>query len=98
MNMNTAFKALFGLSFFFLASCSWTRDQVVDHAAGFPASHVISDVKSTSDEYKQEKHEERVEELNSDYEAFLRSQETVAAGEEAAEQSVIIKQENNEND
>lgn len=91
MRMKSAFKALFGLSFFLLASCAWMRDQVVDSVAGFPASDVISDVKSTSDEYEQEKHEERVEKFNKEHEELLRARATVGTEEQETEQSVIIK-------
>ena len=76
-----------------LAGCGWMGKSVVDQAAGFPASNVITDVKATSDEYEQEKHEERVEELSKEYEEFLRSRDKAGTAEEAAERSVIIRQE-----
>lgn len=73
------------------ASCATVRDSVVDHVAGFPASHVISDAKSTSDEYDKEQQKKRVEELNQEYEEFLRSRDTDDAPPES-KQSVIIRQ------
>ncbi len=76
-----------------LTGCTWLTEQVVDHKAGFPASEIASDVKKTSDEYEEEKHRERVEELSRDYEEFLRSQETLGDSEDTAQQSVIIKRE-----
>lgn len=58
---------LLGLSLAWCTGCApWVNDAI----------HLAEDVKKTSDEYKQEKHEERVEELNREYEEFLRSQET----------------------
>ncbi|MGB5335223.1 MAG: hypothetical protein WBN07_06360 [Woeseiaceae bacterium] len=98
MRAKTVFSAFVAFSFFLLASCAWMRDSIVDQAAGFPASHVISDVKSASDEYQQEKHDARVDELNSEYEEFLRSRETVGMEDEAEKRSVVIKQENDSND
>ena len=55
-------------------------------------------MKKTSDEYEEERHRERVEELSKDYEEFLRSQETLSDSEETAEQSVIIKRDRDYND
>ena len=78
-------------------SCATVRDSVVDHVAGFPASQVISDVKSTSDENEKELQEERVEELNQEYEEFLRSRETDDARPES-KQSVIIKRDDGNQD
>ena len=92
------FKALAVSSLLVLAGCGWMAEQALDHAAGFPASDVILDVKETSDEYEQEKHEERVEELNKDYEEFLRSRDAVGTEDEATEQSVVIQQQNDNND
>lgn len=80
------------------AGCGWMGSELIDHAAGIPVSDVISDVKETSGEYGQEKHEERVEELSREYEEFLRSRDTVVTQEEAIEQSVVIQQQDNSND
>jgi len=93
MRERLAFTTLLGLGSLLLTSCAWVRDGVIDQVAGFPASQVISDVKSTSDEYEQEKHEERAEELSREYEEFLRSRDTVGTEQKATEQSVVIKQE-----
>ena len=76
-----------------LTGCTWVTEQVVDNKAGFPATEIASDMKKTSDEYEEEQHRERVEELSRDYEEFLRSQEALSDSEETAEQSVIIKRE-----
>ena len=70
-----------------LVGCSVVRDSVVDQAAGFPASHVISDVASTSSEYREERRQERVDELDREYQEFIRSRET---GEAPAEQQSIM--------
>ena len=91
--MKTAIRASICLACFLLASCA----MFVDHAAGFPASHVISDVKDTSDEIKEEEHNERVEELNREYEEFLRSREATSASQDKAQQSIVIKQDQDEN-
>jgi len=71
---------------------------IVDSAAGLPASHVISDVKKTSDEYGEEKHEERVDELSREYEEFLRSREAGEADQESEGRSVVIIQDPDRND
>lgn len=91
-------KATIFSSLFLLAGCGWMGGQVLDNVAGMPASDVISDVKKTSGEYGQEKHEERVEELNREYEEFLRSRDTFGTEEEEAEQSVVIQQPNDNSD
>ena len=70
-----------------LAGCSVVRDWIVDDAAGFPASDLIEDVRSTLSEYEEEQHEQRVEELNSEYEEFVRSKE---AGEVQPTDSVSL--------
>ena len=75
-------------------SCAALRDPVVDSVAGFPASALISDVKSAVDEHEEEKQKERVDELSQEYEEFLRSQETDEAQQEETKQSVVIKREN----
>ena len=90
--MKLAFKVLVGLSCLVLAGCAWMRDAVIDQAAGFPASHVISDIKSTSEEYDREKQEERVEELNKEYTEFSRVRESAGNQEQESKQSVVIKQ------
>ena len=89
-------RAGLNISFFLIyllmmGGCAWAAEQVVDNAAGFPATELATDVKKTSDEYEEEKHEERVEELNEDYDEFLRSKEAVNDSEETEEQSVVIK-------
>ena len=91
--MNTAMRASICLAGLLLSSCSW----IVDEAAGFPASHVISGVKETSSEIKEEKHNERVEELNREYEEFLRSRDAPPGNQAEKEQSIVIKQNDDEN-
>ncbi len=55
MNKRIATAILFGLSIALLSGCApWVNDAI----------HLAGDVKETSDKYEQEKHEERVEELN----------------------------------
>lgn len=97
MNGKAMFRISTCLSCFLLASCATVRDSVVDHVAGFPASQVASDVKSTSDEYEKEKQEERVENLNREYEEFLRSREAANVQPES-KQSVVIKQDDGNQD
>lgn len=94
MRVVTAVRVSVYLAFFLLAGCAW----VVDQAAGFPASDLISDVKNTSDDIKEEKHEERVEELNREYEEFLRSREAADDDQETAEQSIIINRDRDQNE
>ena len=54
---------------------------------------LVSDVRKTSAEIKEEKHEESVEELNKEYEEFLRSREAADDNQETAEQSIVIRRE-----
>ena len=94
-------KAMFRISICLgctlFAGCATVRDSVVDHVAGFPASHVISDVKSTSDEHEKELRERRVEGLSQEYEEFLRSRDRDDAQRES-KQSVIIKRDDGNHD
>lgn len=80
-----------------VVGCSMARNAVVDHAAGFPASHVITDVKETSDEYAREQQKERVEELNQEYEEFLRSR-NVGDPPGEPKRSVVIQPDDNKPD
>jgi len=92
------FRAIVVSGLLGLAGCGWMAGGVLDQVAGIPVSDVISDVKTTSDEYAQEKHEERVDELSQDYEEFLRSRDTIEGAEKEAEQSIVIQQQNDNND
>ena len=58
-----------------LVGCSVVRDTLINSAVGFPAAHVVRDVRSTSAEYEEKQHKKRVEELNREYEKFVRSGE-----------------------
>ena len=81
MNKRIAAAALSGLSIVVLSGCApWVNDAI----------HLGRDVKKTSDEYKQEQHEERVEELNQEYEDFLGSPEKPETDDEDSEQSIVI--------
>ena len=81
MHKRTAAATLFGLSIALLSGCApWVNDAI----------HLAEDVKKTSDEYKQEKHEERVEELNQEYEEFLKSPGKPGTDDEESEQSIVI--------
>jgi len=89
MNTRIATAILFGLSTGLLSGCApWVNDVI----------HLAEDVKETSDEYEQEKHEERVEELNREYEEFLESQGEFETDKDEAEQSIVIMKEDIEND
>ena len=89
MNTRIATAILFGLSIGLLSGCApWVNDAI----------DLAQDVKKTSDEYEQEKHEERVEELNREYEEFLQSQGEVETDKEEAEQSIVIMKEDIDND
>ena len=79
-----------------LGGCVWVAEQVVDNAAGFPATELAADIKKTSDDYEEKKHEERVEGLNKEYDEFLRSKEAAVDSDEGAEQSVVIMHDNAE--
>ena len=96
-------RATFNISFLSicvltLGGCAGVAEHVVDNAAGFPATDLATDVKKTSDEYEQEKHEERVEELNQEYEEFMRSQGKPVTDDEESEQSIVIKKDDNDTD
>jgi hypothetical protein len=89
MNARIATAILFGLSTGLLSGCApWVNDVI----------HLAEDVKKTSDEYEQEKQEERVEALNREYEEFLESQGEFETDKEEAEQSIVIMKEDIEND
>ena len=91
MTAKTAFNVLFFSAYLLCsAGCAWVAEQVVDNAAGFPATEVASDIKKTSDEYEEEEHQKSVEELNEDYEEFLRTKEAVDNIEEKEGLSVVI--------
>ena len=80
MNKRIAAATLSGLSIFLLSGCTGL----------FEAAHVARDVKKTSDEYEQEKHEERVEDLDKEYEAFVKSQGEAGTDNDESEQSIVI--------
>lgn len=81
MTKRIAAAILFGLSIALLSGCApWVND----------ALHLARDVKKTSDKYEQEKHEERVEELNQEYEEFLKSPGKPGTDDEESEQSTVI--------
>jgi hypothetical protein len=58
-----------------LAGCSFVQDTIINSVVGFPATHAVRDVHSTSAEYEEEQHQMRVDELSRDYEAFVQSKE-----------------------
>ena len=76
----TAAFAISALSVVLLSGC----------AALFDGMYLARDVKKTSDEYRQEKHEERVDELNTEYQEFLESQGRAESDDKESEQSVVI--------
>ncbi len=81
MNKRVTAAILFGLSIALLSGCAfWVNDAI----------HLARDVKETSDKYEQEKHEERVEELNQEYEEFLKSPVKPGTDDEESEQSTVI--------
>lgn len=92
------FRAIVVAGFLSVAGCGWMAGGVLDQVAGIPVSNVISDVKTTSDEYAQEKHEERVDELSREYEEFLRSRDTIEGAEKETEQSIVIQQQIDDKD
>ena len=79
------------LSAFGLTGCTGLAESFIDHKADFPATHVVKDFKKTSDEYDDVKQQERVDELSSDYDAFLESQESDAGEGTQEQRSVIMK-------
>ncbi len=89
MNKRVAAAILFGLSIALLSGCAPWLDG---------ALRVAQDAKNTSDEYDQEIHEERVEELNREYDEFLQSQGQVGTDEDEAEQSIMIIEKDIDND
>ena len=81
MTKKIAAAILFGLSIGLLSGCApWVNDAI----------HLAQDVKETSDKYEQEKHEERVEELNQEYEEFLKSPGKPGTDDDESEQSIVI--------
>ena len=81
MTKRIAAAVLFGLSIALLSGCApWVNDAI----------HLTRDVKNTSDKYEQEKHEERVEVLNQEYEEFLKSPGKPGTDDEESEQSIVI--------
>ncbi len=82
MNLNKRIAAatLAGLSIVLLSGCTGL----------FEAVYVAQDMKETSDEYEQEQHEERVDELNEEYEEFLKSQDKAGSDDEESGQSIVI--------
>ncbi len=83
---------LIGLSMALLTSCAGLRVTFIERPGGYPASQAARDRELMSEEYerkKQEKHEERVDELSRAYEEFLKSQGTIVPPAEEAEQSAV---------
>ena len=81
MNSSVAAAILFSMSIASLSGCApWVNDAI----------RLAEDVKKTSDEYKQEKHEERVQELNEEYEEFLKSQGKPETDNDKSEQPIVI--------
>jgi len=89
---NRAYWLFAGLVLVLLGGCAGLRDSVIDQAAGFPASHVISGVRETSAEYKEEQHQERAEALSSEYEAFLKEKEAADKAQEDNSRSIMLEQ------
>jgi hypothetical protein len=87
MNKRITAATLSGLSLVLLTGC-----------AELSAMYVARDMKKASDEHEQEKHEERVEELNKEYEEFLKSQGKAGTDDEESEQSIVIMKDNIETD
>lgn len=81
-----------------LTGCGWVAANVADNVAGVPISDVATDVKSTSDEYRDEKKQERVQELSDDYEEFLRSKETPGEPGDDEQKSILVVPKDNEYD
>ena len=79
-----------------LVGCGWVAMNKADNKAGAPVSDVVWDVKKTSDKHKQEEHEQRVKELESEYEEFVRSKDEIDKDEDDEQRSImIIKDEQN---
>ena len=89
MNRRIAAAILFGVGIASLSGCApWVNDAI----------HFAEDVKKTSDGYEQEKHEERVEEFNTEYEEFVRSQGKPEPDTDESEQSIVIMKDDIESD
>jgi len=88
MKKRIAAATLSGLSIILLSGCIGLFESV----------YVARDAKKTSDEYEQEKHEERVEDLNKEYEEFVKSQGEAGADDEESEQSIVIMKDDIEPD
>ena len=88
MTPRTAFPMAVCLFSVLLFGCAF----VVDSVADFPVSEVVSDVASTTSEYRKEKQEQRVDELSEDYEEFVRSQPGGSVQSEASTQSILVIQ------
>ena len=87
MNKRITAATLSGLSIVLLSGC-----------AELSAMYVARDMKKTSDEHEQVKHEERVEEFNKEYEEILKSREKAGTDDEESEQSIVIMKDNIETD
>lgn len=89
MNKRIAAATLSGLSIALLSGCApWVND----------AFHLAEDVKKTSDEYEQEQHEKRVDELNHEYEEFQRSRGKPRTNDEESEESIVIMKDDSDAD
>ncbi len=87
---------LFSVVALTLAGCGWVAKNKANNKAGVRVSEVVWDMKKTSDKHKQEEHEQRVEELESEYEEFVRSKEEIDTDDNDEERSImIIKDEQN---
>ena len=80
INKPIAAATLTALSVVLLSGCTGVLE----------AAYVARDMKKTSDEYEQEKQEERVDKLNKDYEEFLTSQGKVGGEDETSDQPIVI--------
>ena len=91
MRAVTAIKlSLFSVFLLMLTGCGWLGSQAADNATGVPITDVARDFKKTSDKHKQEEHEQRVKELETEYEEFVRSRQEVDTNEDDEEQSIMI--------
>lgn len=88
MNKRIAAATLSGLSIISLSGCTGLLEAV----------YLVRDMKDSSDEYELEKHEERVDELNNEYEEFLKSQGKAEGDDEESDQSIVILNDDIESD
>ena len=82
--------ALFSVFALMLAGCGWAASNKADNTTGVPITDVVLDVVKTSNEHKQEEHEERVKELENEYEEFVRSRQEIDTNDDDEEQSIMV--------